>query len=102
MLLARVCARILALRFLQPRNIANLLRARVFPDVQYRPLSRFEALSADDGEDDAAAKETGLVGPAAPHQSDDAVSNPEEERRELEERLKSLRLELASELQVPN
>jgi hypothetical protein len=64
-------------------------------------LSRFKALAADDGEDDAAA-EDGLVGPAAPHQSDDAVSNPEEERRELEERLKTLRLELASALQVPN
>lgn len=42
------------------------------------------------------------MGPAAPHQSDDAVSNPDEERCELEERLKTLRLELASELQVPN
>ena len=63
-------------------------------------MSRFEALAADDGKDDAAA-EDGLVGPAAPHQSD-AVSNPEEERCELEERLKTLRLELASELQVPN
>lgn len=59
-----------------------------------RPSSWFAALGADDGKDKAAAEETGLVGPAAQRQSDD-------ESRELEERLKTLRLELASELQVP-
>ena len=62
-----------------------------------RPSSRLAELDVDGGGD--GADETGLAVPAAPHQRDND-SDDEEERRELDERLNTLRLDLAGELQV--